>query len=264
MEPDAVRAARFLAEGHARLAPFEPVPQIFAPRTIQQAFAAQDALQAIMTDTLGPVAGWKIALTTRVMQQMVGWHEPVPGAVFARTVHRSPAQVHAERFTHLGIECELAVRLGADLPAHGAPYDRDAVAAAVAAVMPAFELVDDRRVDYSRFAANILSFVADNAWNAGVVLGAPVTDWHTLDLASLHGVLSVNGEPEGEGHGRDVMGHPLDALTWLANALAARGRGLAAGMLIMTGSIVATRFVAAGDEAAFRLGALGEVHASIC
>jgi 2-keto-4-pentenoate hydratase len=80
----------------------------------------------------------------------------------------------------------------------------------------------------------------------------------------MHGVLSVNGEPEGEGHGRDVMGHPLDALTWLANALAARGRGLAAGMLIMTGSIVATRFVAAGDEAAFRLGALGEVHASIC
>lgn len=258
------RAARFLAEGHARLAPFEPVPADCAPVSAEEAYRVQDAFQRIMAECLGEVAGYKIALTTRVMQQMVGYGEPIPGAVFAGTVHHSPATVTASRYTHLGIECELAVRLGAGLPAAAAPYTRDGVAPAVAAVMPAFELVDDRLVDYSAFAASILSFIGDNAWNAGVVLGVPHTEWRELDLAALHGVMAVNGETVGEGDGRDVMGHPLDALAWLANALAARDKALAENMLVMTGSIIATRFVTPGDTVSFRLGAMDEVSVTVC
>ncbi len=263
-EPDrALRAARFLAEGHARLAPFAPIPADCAPGSTEEAYRVQDAFQDLMAAQLGGIAGYKIALTTPVMQQMVGYGEPIPGAIFAHTVHRSPAGVTARSFTHLGIECELAVRLGDGLPAASAPYTREQVSDAVAAVIPAFELVDDRQVDYSTFANSILSFIGDNAWNAGAVLGDPVDDWRHLDLAALHGVMTINGQAVGEGHGRDVMGHPLDALAWLANALAARGKSLAAGMLVMTGSIIATKFVAPGDEVVFRLGAMDGVRVSV-
>jgi 2-keto-4-pentenoate hydratase len=75
--------------------------------------------------------------------------------------------------------------------------------------------------------------------------------------------MTINGEPAGEGYGRDVLGHPLDALAWLANALAERGRSLAAGMIVMTGSIVSTKFLNPGDEAAFTFEGLGQIGLTV-
>jgi len=157
----------------------------------------------------------------------------------------------------------VAVQLGVDLPAAKAPYSRDLFTDAVAAVIPAFELVDDRQADYAQLAAHVLSLIADNAWNAGVVLGPALRGWHSLDLAAARGVMKLNGVAAGEGFGRDVMGHPLEALVWLANTLAQRGKGLTQGMIVMTGSIVATRFVGAGDVAVFAVEGLGEVRLDV-
>lgn len=261
--PKAMAAARYLLSEHSAGNAFSPIPAESRPHDAAEAFAAQAAFQSLCVPSLGEVVGYKVALTTRVMQQMVGFDEPVPGAVFASTVHTSSDTVRASGFNHLGIECELALRLDSDLRAHDAPFDRDRVANAVGEMMAAFELVDDRSVDYPSFAANILSFIADNAWNAGVVLGEPTANWQSMDLAAIEGRAELNGSEAGIGHGRDVMGHPLDALAWLANSLAARGASLSAGMLVMTGSIIATRFVTAGDDMTFRLGRLAPVRVRI-
>ena len=208
-------------------------------------------------------AGYKIALTTPVMQQMVGVHEPVSGAILAKAMHQSPCTIRRADYGHLGVECEVAVRLEADLPAAQAPYSRDQVTAAIGAVMVAFELIDDRHADYAQFASQLLSAIADNAWNAGVVLGPPATEWRKVDLAAAHGTMVINGAVVGEGYGRDVMGHPLDALVWLANMLAQRGKRLSRGMVVMTGSIVTTKFVHPGDTVRFWVEGLGEVHLSV-
>jgi len=127
-------------------------------------------------------------------------------------------------------------------------------------VMAAFELVDDRNADYAHFASQILSVIADNAWNAGIVLGPPAPDWRTVDLGAAHGTMVMNGAVVGEGYGKDAMGHPLDALVWLANMLAKRGKSLSKGMIVMTGSIVATKFVHPGDTVRFLVEGLGEVR----
>ena len=127
--------------------------------------------------------------------------------------------------------------------------------------MAAFELVDDRFADYSHI--HFFSLVADNAWNAGVVLGPEIADWRGVDLGAGRGEMTINGESAGEGYGRDVLGHPLDALAWLANALAERGRSLAAGMIVMTGSIVSTKFLNPGDEAAFTFEGLGQIGLTV-
>ena len=255
----AVQAARFLLDGRKARRAFCAIPDEYVPRSVDEAFQVQDAFQSINAHALGEVVGYKIALTTKVMQQMVGYDEPVPGAIFADTVHASPAQTSCSEYTHLGVECEVAVRLAHDLPADGAPYDRAAVADAVGEVMAALELVDDRNVNYAEFSGNILSFIGDNAWNAGAVLGRPVPNWRDLDLALARGVMQINGEDVAEGVGADVMGHPLDALAWLANARATRGDALRAGMLVMTGSIIATRFVETGDRVRFVMAGMPDV-----
>jgi 2-oxo-3-hexenedioate decarboxylase/2-keto-4-pentenoate hydratase len=257
------QAARFLWEEHRAQKAFEPIPAILAPRTVDEAYATQERLHALMTEGHGSVAGYKIALTTPVMQQMVGLQTPIAGAIMGGAIHSSPVTLRRADYVRLGVECEIAVQLGKDLPATQAPYRRDQVADAMAAVMPAFELVDDRQADYTQLAAHVLTLIADNAWNAGIVLGSPLRDWRTIDLAAARGVMLINGTVVGEGHGRDVMGHPFEALLWLVNMLAQRGKSLTQGMMVMTGSIVATKFVNPGDTVGLAVDGLGEVRLNV-
>jgi 2-keto-4-pentenoate hydratase len=110
---------------------------------------------------------------------------------------------------------------------------------------------------------NVLMLAADNGWNEGAVLGEPVRDWHKIDLAALRGRALVNGSVVGEGRGSDVMGHPLDALAWLANNLAGRGLGLWRGDVVITGSLVTSKFPKAGDRIRWDAGGLGTVELAI-
>ena len=256
-------AAQFLWNERQARRTFVPIPAPHTPQRLEDAYAVQAELQGILTQTYGSIAGYKIALTTPVMQNMVGFDHPIAGAIMAKTIHHSPAQVNLADFRRLGVECEIAAQFSKDLPAEGAPYPRDSIAYAVGTVMAAFELVDDRNADYTKIADNVLTLLADNTWNGGIVLGSPVTDWQTLDLAAIHGVMRINGEVVGEGDGKDVLGHPLDALTWLVNTLAKQGKSLQQGMTVMTGSVVATKFVSQGDVVQLSMDGLGEVELKV-
>ena len=255
--------ARFLLEERRARQHFVPIPTSWAPRTIDEAYDTQEALTSLLAPAHGAPAGYKIALTTAATQQMVGFAEPIAGILFGRTIHESPTIVPSGEHVHLGIECEIAVQLRAALPASKAPYSRDGVADAVGSVMAAFELIDDRQADYRQLAPQVLSLVADNVWNAGVVLGRPQADWRMLDLAAARGAVSINGQMVGEGYGRDVLGHPLASLTWLVNMLATRGKSLVQGAIVITGSIVTPKFVHAGDQVEAVVDGLGDVQLSV-
>ena len=124
--------------------------------------------------------------------------------------------------------------------------------------MAAIELIEDLGYDYKRLDA--AAMVAGNVWNAGVVLGAPVTGWRDQDLARTRARLSINGREIGNGNGGDVMGNPLNALAWLADKLAAAGTPLRRGMIVMTGSLVPIRYPAAGDEVVIDVSGLGSAE----
>ena len=115
------------------------------PDSIVEAYEVQAAYQGALSGEYGAVAGYKIAYTTTALQQSSGISEPVAGVILANNVRQSPAVLNAADFLQPGIECEVGVRMGRDLSASGAPYDRDGVSDAVAAVMTAFEVVDNRR-----------------------------------------------------------------------------------------------------------------------
>jgi 2-keto-4-pentenoate hydratase len=253
-------AAEHLLESHERRQRFTPLPQGLAPRSENAAYAIQDAFVALRAEKLGAVTGYKIALTSAEMRRFVGVDRPMAGMMFDSTLHRSPARVRAADYVRLIVEFEIAVQIADDLPAADKPFSRERVAKSVGAVMPALELADDRDADYKQLAKHPLELIADNCWNEGAVLGAPVEDWQRIDLAAVRGIATINGNKVGEGRGADAMGHPLDAVAWLADHLASIGRGLLRGDVVITGSIVTTKTVTSGDFVLFDIAELGTVE----
>jgi 2-keto-4-pentenoate hydratase len=243
--------AQWMWDARQRRQPYRNLPDELRPASIAEAYAAQEAYYRLAEQLYGAVAGAKIATTTKVMQQLMGITHPCGGAIFARTIHASPATLRSADFVNLRIESEIALRLGADLPASGAPWTREAVAPAVAGAMPAFELIEDRNANYTQTEAS--SLIVENCWNGGVVVGTP----KTVPLAALVGIagrLSINGKIAGEGRAED----PCATLAWVANHVAERGRDLKAGMVVITGSLIPTVSIASGERAVFAVDGLGE------
>lgn len=256
---DPRQKAKGIVELFRNRQPTKVLPAELQPADVAEAYAIRQAFQEIEESSgRGAVAGYKIGLTTRVMQQLCGIGEPCYGAIFAREVHHSPALLSARDFCRIGAETEIAFRLGEDLPKGG---DRGRVAAAVEGAMPAIELIEDLDYDYARL--NAAAMVAGNVWNAGVVLGAAVADWRRLELDRAAARLSINGREVGSGTGGDVMGHPLNALAWLADKLAASGTPLRRGMIVMTGSIVPIQYPAAGDRLVVEVSGLGTAELAV-
>jgi 2-keto-4-pentenoate hydratase len=254
------RAADLLCAARLARRRFARLPEDCRPGDEAAAYAVQDALHAALTAAgQGAIAGHKIGCTTPVMQGFLGIPNPCAGGMFAPTVRHLDAECRHADFVRVGVECEIAVRLAEDLPAALAPYDRDAVGAAVGACMAAIEVVDDRYDDYR--ALDTPTLIADDFFHAACVLGPPVTAWRDLDLAGVRGRMRINGAVVGMGSGGDILGHPLEALAWLANALAGRDRSLEADTFVLLGSVVETRWVEPGDLVEVEIEGLGSARA---
>jgi 2-keto-4-pentenoate hydratase len=248
------KAERIVAVFRARQ-PIDILPAELIPDDLDEAYLVREAFEAIEAPLRGEVVGYKIGLTTPIMQQLCGVDEPCYGAMFSSEIRQSPAELRVGDHCRVGIETEIAMRLGADLPEGGG---RARIEASVESCMAAIEVLEDLQHDYKRLSAR--SMVAGNVWNAGCVLGPPVGEWRKLDLATVAYRLTINGREIGAGKGADVMGNPLNALSWLADKLAADGRPLRRGMVVMTGSTVPIQFPAPGDRAVVEVAGLGDAE----
>ncbi len=248
---DPKRAARFIADQHRTLATYQNLPAEHAPPSIRDAYRIQDELRALWTPLHGQVKGLKIATTTKVMQQLMGIDHPIGGQIYERRIHNSPADLNLGDYIHLMIECELAVRLGGGLPRQDRPYTLEDVRAAVTEVLPAFEMIEDRNAVYRETQATTL--IADNAWNGGIVLGPSRRVPADLDLNGIGGRLTINGVERDRGR----TDNPMGALAWVANLARDRGQAIEPGMVVITGSVVVTVPIAAGDKFEFTLDGIG-------
>ena len=258
MTPEAVeRLMELFVGARERRRPVPaPLPPGCRPPSLEDAYRVQESLNERLGSSLGAVCGRKIGCTTQVMQRYLEIEHPCAGALYANRTHHTPASIGHAVHWRPGVECEIAVRLGRALPAEAAPFDRGRAAAAVESCMAAIEIVDDRYDDFR--ALDAASLVADDFFSAGAVVGVPVAARSGLDLAALRGTMTINDVEVGAGIGADVMGHPFEALAWLANHAAARGRPLAQGDLVLTGSIVETHWVEPGDRVRVTVESLGE------
>ena len=248
--------AQYFHDSHHNGERFEPVPEAYRPTNLQEAYAAQNRfLELSLSTDSPPIAGYKIAVTSQVIQELVGISHPCLGVIRGGSVQNTPANLPESCFSHMGIECEIAFTLKSRLDTVRGKQDRESVTAFIESCHPAFEIIEDRYADYSKMDA--LSLIADNCWCAGVVLGPAITDWQSLALDQLIGTLEINDEIVGQGVTRDALGHPFEGLAWIANSLAEQGKKLEAGMVVITGSIIATEFLTGGDTAVFEVERLG-------
>lgn len=252
---DSAKAARLLIEARRDGRKMDALPADVEPATLADAYAIQEEIIA----QFGlPLAGWKVALTNDEAMRRAGAKEPAAGPLFAPHIGAAPGVIDRHAGCVAGFECEFAFRLASGLPASGAPYDAARVKDAVESMHPAIEVVGARIAN--RPALGVRGTVADHAGNFSVVLGLPVPGWRDLDLANCAVRHCVDGDEIAASSGANVLGDPLNALVWLADHLAARGRELEAGQLIITGAATGPLPAPQGSRVTGDFGALGVVE----
>ena len=208
-----------------------------------------------------PSAGWKIGAAAEEIRRAEGVPGPAPGMLNRMAVYASPARLPASLFINYRCsECEFAFRMGAELPPRAAPFEEAEVADAVEALLPALEIGDTVFDDWYG-ASGYQGSSMDNGGAAAFVHGAPIRDWQRLDLPNAKIDLYLNGEYIKSGYGRAAMGNPLTSLTWMANWLRVRGRGLHVGEFVSTGTCTGHFFAAPGDQLEVDFGPIGRVVA---
>jgi 2-keto-4-pentenoate hydratase len=255
-----VEAAQLIATSRRNRAALKALPPEVAPQDEADGYRVQRAVHDLLLPSTGPLVGYKIGCTSKVMQEYLDIPHPCGGGVFERGVHDTGVRLHTADFVRVGVECEIAVRLARDLAPSEEPFTAEWVMEAIEAYMPAIEVVDDRYEQWETLGAPTL--IADDFFAACCVLGAPRARNAAPDLLSVNGRAMINGEEAGRGTGADVLGHPHQALAWLANHLAEEGQGLHRGQIVLTGSLVKTVWLKPGDHVVMELGGLGRVEAS--
>ncbi len=234
--------------------PAGPLPPDLAPASVPDGIAAQLALARLMQ--ADPPGGFKIGAIARRMQENLGIREPIAGFMRAQDLHANGATLRFADFRAVGVECELAVRLGRDLPAGSC--DQATATAAVEALFPAIEIVENR-YGPDLAAVGVPTLIADQMFHAACVLGDD-SAWQQTDLTSVQGALYRDGTLVDSGCGGDLMGHPMRALAWLAQSpeVAAFG-GLRRGQIVMLGSVTPPVWLLAPGRISVCFEALGTV-----
>jgi 2-keto-4-pentenoate hydratase len=256
---DAANFAKAIAERHRNRERFTLDAPAGRAGDMGFAYDVQDRLIPLLAGPGEGIAGYKIGLTTPRMQAMCGIDEPIVGAILESRLQAAPARVEVAAYVRLGIESEIALRIGRPFPAGEVPPER--VLDYVDGICAAFELVDDSGADYGRLAA--VPLVADNAWNAGLVTGPVIPAAGFGALRDRKGVLRRDGEVVDTGSSSDVLGDPAHALAWVVRHLARRGQALKPGQWVSTGSIVPTKFVEPGQSYRFEVDGLPPVELAL-
>jgi len=231
-----------------------------APGTEEDAYAVQREL----AEAAGaiPPAGFKVGATNPAMQAYLGIAHPAAGFMPASSLRPSGLCTPHNDWLSPGTECEIALRLGAGLPFTGAMPSRAEAAAAVTAVLPAIEIVENRYTDLHAVGAPTL--IADQFFHAAAVLG-PETRIDPEALAAgalrdLSGRMTIDGAVFGEGRGEALLGDPLEVLRWLAASEAARTfGGLRAGQVVLCGSVTLPAWLEGPALVEVSFESLGEV-----
>jgi 2-oxo-3-hexenedioate decarboxylase/2-keto-4-pentenoate hydratase len=257
--PDPAAAADWLLDRHTRRPPFVgDMPAALRPADMAAAYRIQAELAERRTHQgLGPAVGWKVGGTTPGMQRLLRVTEPCAGRILESGVRAPGAVFEHAAFCRPAVECEIAMMLAAPLDARGGRLTRRQVAAAVASLHAAFEVVDDRYGDYQAAGAALMA--ADDFFHTACVVGPGVEAG--LDPGTLTGAVHVGEREAARGSAADVLGHPWESLIWLADCLAAQGQVVEAGSLVMTGSMTLPVWAARGDALSMTIDGLGSVTA---
>ena len=228
--------------------------------TIEDAYAIQKAWIEIKVAEGRVVKGHKIGLTSKAMQSALGIDEPDSGILLDDMFFADGGLVPSDRFIGTRIEAELAFVMKARLA--GPNCTMFDVLNATDFVVPALEILDTRieRVDpVTKSTRKIFDTIADNAANAGIVLGGRPLRPLEADLRWIGALCYRNGQLEETGLAAGVLNHPATSVAWLANKIASNGLALEAGQVVLAGSFIRPIETRKGDTIQADYGPYGTV-----
>ena len=234
--------------------PIPPLTESDPGISVEEAYRIQLLVMGMKKSRGQVVVGKKIGLTSLAMQNMLGVKEPDYGHILDGMVVMEAEKILTTDLIKPRIEGELAFVLKEDLQGPGVTLTE--VIRCSEGVIPSLEIIDSRIVDWK---IKLPDTVADNASSARIVLGGTITPLHSLDLRTVGMVLEKNGEAVATAAGAAVLGHPAQAVAWLANKLAAYDITLRKGEVILSGSLTAAMPIGAGDFVRADFGPLGDV-----
>ncbi|MEJ2867277.1 fumarylacetoacetate hydrolase family protein [Actinomycetospora sp. OC33-EN08] len=202
----------------------------------------------------GPLAGWKLGLTSRAKQSQVGVTAPICGFLPAAGALDPGAPLDTAAHIQPRCEPEIVFVLGRDL--RGPHVTTDDVLAACSGVAVGIEVLDSRFLDYDFDTADV---VADNTSASRFVVGTPVSP-AGIDLRLVGVVWEHDGEVVATAAGAASLGHPAAAVAWLVRTLAVEGEGLTAGQVVFSGGLTAATPVGPGDVVRATIDRLGSVE----
>jgi len=228
--------------------------------TLDDAYAIQKAWIEIKVAEGRVIKGHKIGLTSKAMQSALNIDEPDSGILFDDMFFADGGLVPSDRFIATRVEAELAFVMAKRLA--GPDCTMFDVLNATDFVVPALEILDTRveRVDsVTKATRKIYDTIADNAANAGIVLGGrPIRPLDT-DLRWIGALCFRNGQLEETGLAAGVLNHPATAVAWLANKIAPHGLALEPGQVVLSGSFIRPIETRKGDTIQADYGAYGSV-----
>jgi 2-keto-4-pentenoate hydratase len=221
--------------------------------SLTEAYAVQDRLRATLVERGDRVAGWKAGFTNKAGQETWQVSEPVCAFLLASGVLSTGAEIAASRFVKPGVEAEIAFVMKHELAGPGITVPR--ALQAVEGAVPALELIDFRHSG-KPVGTDV---IADGVYAKAIVVGGALTPMSGFDLALEGLVYEQSGVVVATSTAFEVMGNPLNSLAWIANHLGARGQGLRAGDVVMSGSVSKILSVKAGDSVRATFTRLGSV-----
>lgn len=228
--------------------------------TIEDAYAIQKKWIEIKIAQGRVISGHKIGLTSKAMQSALNIGEPDSGVLLDDMFFDDGGLVPTDRFIATRIEAELAFVMKRRLSGpHCTMFD---VLNATDFVVPALEILDTRieRIDpQTKATRKIFDTIADNAANAGIVLGGRPIRPLEADLRWIGALCYRNGQLEETGLAAGVLNHPATAVAWLANKIAPNGLALEAGQVVLSGSFIRPIEARKGDTIQADYGPYGTV-----
>lgn len=251
---DVAGKARALYDARRDRVAIDPFTDADPDLTMADGYAVQAELTRLLLADGDRIVGYKVGLTSKPMQTMIGVDQPDYGPVLGSTVYRDGGAVAVGGFIQPRIEAEIVFVLGAPLRGPGVIVT-DAHRA-VAGVAAAMEIVDSRFADWR---IRLADTVADLASNGAVAVSGHLVPLEGFDVRLVGMTLTRNGELVDTGAGAAALGDPLAVVAWLANTLGAVGVGLEPGHLVMTGALHAAVPMRAGDVFRAEFDRLGPV-----
>lgn len=206
------------------------------------------------------ILGWKIGLTSTVMQEALGIDTPDSGVLYDDMYFESGARIPEGRFIEPRVEVEIAFVLKAPLSGEVTRAD---VLAATDYVVPAIEILDTRILRSNPETGQrrqIFDTVSDNAANAGIVVGDARHAPEDFDLRWVGAIVKKNRETVATGLGAAVLDDPVDGLVWLARRMQTYGQAMEAGQIVLSGSFISPIECPSGTEIEADFGAFGQVR----